>query len=261
MGIGTLIELTSSQHKMEKIKRQLYKIYRHLNGHQTIVISTDQKLNDFNSQMRIHGILNLLKASNRSVVFRSFVRRSETLIWLGDRPPTFSPQINDEHWLLWPRPDISDSSFRELTNSANGSALVCFSNHAQLPLINKTDVKSILLPDPMHALFGLLDQHPLGQGCLRVTGDKGWEELLLPSRIALLARIEAAQAIGLSLHFTANLVRCRLIERARRVVVAHAKVQSDRIGPGLLAALLGRRFFVVGENKSNISAYWETWNN
>lgn len=49
----------------------------------------------------------------------------------------------------------------------------------------------------------------------------------------------------------------KLVTLARRRVVAHAKIEADRIGPTLLAALLGRG--IHGMGSESVASYWATW--
>lgn len=115
------------------------------------------------------------------------------------------------------------------------------------------------LPDPIHALWGLLDHHPPGAGILDLrtgpgVGD-GWTGLLTPGHVALLehaGRLHRATGVAGPLHR----VRARLVEAMRQVVAGGAAVRTDRLAPSLLAALLGRHVLDQG---GKVSAYWQRW--
>jgi len=118
-----------------------------------------------------------------------------------------------------------------------------------------------VLPDPAHALWGLLDHHPQGEGALRLP-DGDWDEALPPARVAMLRWCESRGrgALGARLR---RVARGRLLEAARRRVVAHAVVAGTRVGGSILAALLGRGFRVAdtadAESATRIAAYWASW--
>jgi hypothetical protein len=121
------------------------------------------------------------------------------------------------------------------------------------------------MPDPAHALWGLLDQHPPGSGTLRCFGAAAWHELVPESRRTPLDRAAAwlsrskrpipnAMARGLLA------VSARALEGARRSLTGAASVETDDLAVSLLAALLGRPFGVQpGGDGAEAVAYWDLW--
>lgn len=121
------------------------------------------------------------------------------------------------------------------------------------------------MPDPAHALWGLLDQHPPGTGSLRCLGAAAWRDLVAPSRrvplecaVAWLRRsgrpIPNAMAAAL---FAASR---RALEGARRGLTGAASVEANELGVSLLAALLGRPFGVRPDGEgAEAAAYWGFW--
>jgi hypothetical protein len=129
-------------------------------------------------------------------------------IWLGHGPAPLAPRV-----LLWPAPG----------QPAPGIAMP--------------------LPDPMHALWGLLEHQPPGTGTLHLPAQPDWRPLLpvlrrLPPWVPLPARVRRA-----------------VMARAERLVRAHAEVATPRPGGSILAALLGRGF----QPTLATEAYWQRW--
>jgi hypothetical protein len=99
------------------------------------------------------------------------------------------------------------------------------------------------LPDPMHALWGLLEHHPPGAGTLHLPALPDWRPLLpllqrLPPWMPLPARLRRA-----------------VLSRAQRLVRAHAEVATPRPAGSILAAILGRGFLPTPATQ----AYWQQW--
>jgi hypothetical protein len=129
-------------------------------------------------------------------------------IWLGHGEVPVAPNL-----LLWPAPG----------HAASG--------------------KTLPLPDPMHALWGLLEHHPPGTGTLHLPAQPDWRPLLpllqrLPPWLPVPARVRRA-----------------LLARAQRLVRAHAEVAAPRPAGSILAAMLGRGFRPTPATE----AYWQQW--
>ncbi|MBV1798778.1 hypothetical protein [Siccirubricoccus sp. G192] len=209
---------------------------------------------DLDGQLRLEGLLCLLASQGITVACRARVDTGPG-IWLGTgEPPRLGSPL-----LLWPEADCPASRLSAIAAQATGDAVLCVAEAGRLTLVRKAGIRGALLPDPAHALWGLLDQQPWGTGCLDLSPGTAWEALLPASRIRALARLQVLAESGLPLAGLLTLARRRLIEAARRLVVAHAEVASERVGPSLLAALLGRGIRATGEGRSSIAAYWAQW--
>ena len=209
---------------------------------------------DLDGQLRLEGLVCLLASQGITVAYRARVDDGPG-IWLGaDEPPHLASPL-----LLWPEADCPAGRLSAVAARAASDAVLCVAEAGGLTLAQKTGLRGVLLPDPAHALWGLLDQHPWGAGRLDLSPGTGWEALLPTSRIRPLARLQALTESGLPLAKLLTLARRRLVEAARRLVVAHAEVASERVGPSLLAALLGRSIRATGGGRSTIAAYWAQW--
>lgn len=251
---------TPTPRQMERIKQRLGALHGLLGPGGRVALAGGPAAADLDGQLRLEGVSSLLRSGGRSAVSGAWPGRpAEAAIWLGDRPPAAPPRLAGGPWLLWPRADIGERDLAGLVRAAGGTGLLCVADPGWLALVERSGGRGALLPEPAHALWGLLDHHPAGQGRLRVVGEAGWDGLLPADRVALLARAEAARAAGLPLGRATDFARCRLVEGARRLVAAHAEVEADRIGPGLLAALLGRGLHAAGEGRAGILGYWAEW--
>jgi hypothetical protein len=209
---------------------------------------------DLEGQLRLEGLVCLL-ASRGIRVAQGLRAAAGPGIWLGAGEP---PQLGAP-LLLWPGADCPADRLAAIAARAGGDAVLCVAEAGGLTLAQKAGARGALLPDPAHALWGLLDQQPGGAGCLRLPPGTGWGALLPASRIGALARLQSLTESGLPLAGLLTLARRRLIEAARRLVVTHAEVEAERVGPGLLAALLGRGIRATGEGRCAIAAYWAEW--
>lgn len=135
-----------------------------------------------------------------------------------------------------------------------------------------------LLPDPAHALWGLLDHHPRAGGnggtCILDAPPAAdappsvpalrWPALLPAQRLrALRLAIEALRHAPPGLEAWAPvplaIARRRALEAARRILVGHDRIEAGSLGASLFAALLGRPFRPVGPHATAIESYWRRW--
>ncbi|MBX6374903.1 MAG: hypothetical protein IRZ13_11795 [Acetobacteraceae bacterium] len=135
-----------------------------------------------------------------------------------------------------------------------------------------------LLPDPAHALWGLLDHHPHAGGrggtCVldappAADATPGvpalrWPALLPAPRLhALRLAIEALRRAPSGLEAWAPvplaIARRRALEAARRILVGHDRIEAGSLGASLFAALLGRPFRPIGPHAAAIENYWRRW--
>ncbi len=121
------------------------------------------------------------------------------------------------------------------------------------------------MPDPAHALWGLLDQHPPGTGTLHCLGTAAWQDLVPPSRRVPLERAAAwlrrsGRPIPNAMAGALLAGSRRALEGARRSLTGAASVEADQLGVSLLAALLGRPFEVQPDAEgAEAAAYWGFW--
>ncbi len=179
--------------RLEGLKRSLDALPQWLGESRCVSLAGLPPVEDMEGQFRLLGLRCLLRALG---AWRG-PAAAGTTIWLGQgAPPEARPRL-----LLWPAPGQT---------LPPGSGL-------HLPL-----------PDPMHALWGLLEHQPPGQGELHLPAEPDWRPLLpllrhLPRGLPLPGRVRQA-----------------LLARAQRLVRAHAVVAAPRPAGGILAALLGR---------------------
>jgi hypothetical protein len=118
-------------------------------------------------------------------------------------------------------------------------------------------LESVLLPDPGHALWGLLDHHPKRRGRLELP-EGGLGTRLPQGRLAALAAAQALAPLG-GARALVPMLRRRLIESARRALLAGHEVATDGRGESLLAALIGRSTLPSGPGAARLAAYWRLW--
>lgn len=192
--------------RMEAIKRRLDALPHWLGEDRRVCLAGLPPLHDIEGQFRLAGLRCLLAALGARLG-----AGSATVIWLGHGPVPEGPRL-----LTWPAP----------------GQVVLPSPGIALPL-----------PDPMHALWGLLEQQPPGQGRLELPAQPDWRPLL-----PLLGRIRPWMPVP-------GRVRRALLARAGRLVRAHAEVAAPRVTGAILAALLGR----AALSAPAAEAYWRQW--
>ncbi len=193
--------------RLERIKRRLDALPQWLGADRRVCLAGQPPVEDIEGQFRLAGLRCLLTALGA----RPAPAARATTIWLGHGVLPVVPRL-----LVWPAPGAPAR--------APGAA-------------------ALPLPDPMHALWGLLAHHPPGTGLLHLPEVPDWRDMLpllqrLPGRMPLLPRLRRA-----------------LLARAQRLVRAHAEVAAPRVAGSILAALLGRGFRPTPAT----DAYWGQW--
>lgn len=243
---------------MERLKRRLDRVPGLLGQADRVVIAGLPDPDDVEGALRLEGLLALLAAHGLRAALappRAAAAGRTAGIWLGGQElsalaclPAQAPI------LLWPPPDAAAATLAAATELADRQRLIVPAGMD--PPFPAPRIEP--LPEPAHALWGLLDHHPRDAGGvldLRSEGGLSWRELLPPGRIALALRAEALRrATGLAA--PSHRARRRLLEGARRVLAAHAEVETDRVGASLLAALIGRPIRLHG---AAAERYWRSW--
>ncbi len=263
-----------SHWELEWIKRRLDQFAQLVAPAQGAVLLDSPAAADVEGQMRVEGLESLLAAKRialHSGTARDASQARLAAIWLGDSPEELESlrRHPPDRVLLWPRPEQATETRALLAGWTGPPPIICSPGVGDEAgaAAGDTGTDGVrALPDPAHALWGLLDHHPRGKGVLELP-DGGWDGMLPPSRVAILRHIETANrgllpagSLGLRLR---RIARRRVLEAARRLVVAHAAVSGTRVGGSVLAALLGRGFRVAPaatpENATRIAAYWAGW--
>jgi hypothetical protein len=249
---------------------------------------------DLGGQLRAEGIESLLAAHRLGVARRvaagGFGRAAATrlppgaaILWLGGAAPG---AVEAEGFAA-----LADRPPRPLVFMHDPAAAVCpspaglaqrLAERGWRPILAQPDrtgppppsgVRMRLLPDPAHALWGLLDQHPRGGRAACALDPPPdypaakplcWPTLLPRARLqALHLAHEALRRApgGLPAWASAPLgvTRGRALAAARRLLVAHDEIEAGRLGASLFAALLGRPFHPVGPGAEAIARYWRRW--
>lgn len=194
--------------RLEALKRRLHALPHWLDEARCVRVVGAPPLQDIEGQFRLAGLRSLLAGLGA----RQGGGAACAVLWLGHgAPPEAASRV-----LLWPPPG------RPLPRS-HGTVLP--------------------LPDPMHALWGLLDHHPQGQDVLALPAEPDWRPLL-----PMLARLPAWLPVP-------GRLRQALLNRAQRLVRAHAEVSAPRAEGSILAALLGREVRL----SPAAEAYWSDW--
>ncbi len=204
---------------LERIKRRLDALPHWLGNDRRVCLTGLPPIQDIEGQFRLAGLRCLLAALDA----RRGDAATATTIWLGQGRVPEAPRL-----LLWPAPGrIALSAPGQMALSAPGIALP--------------------LPDPMHALWGLLEHHPPGDGTLHLPDEPDWRGLL-----PLLRRLPNWLPPGLPM--PVRLGRA-VLARAQRLIRAHAEVVAPRPAGSVLAALLGRRCMPTPASE----VYWRQW--
>lgn len=240
------------------------------------------------------GLRNLLAARRLSVCLRATTEATETalqqvpadaaLLWLGSadlaasaplramaaqrttRAPMYRPIV-----LMPLRGDAAAFGRLAAAWSHGPPALLLARDAAGLATATqgargtRGKLRVVAMPDPAHALWGLLDQHPPGTSNLRCLGAAAWQDLVPRSRRAALERAAAwlrrsRRPIPNAVAGALLAVIRRALEGARRSLTSAAAVETDELGVSLLAALLGRPFAVEPDGDgAEAAAYWNFW--
>jgi hypothetical protein len=216
-----------------------------------VVLRGLPEADDIDGLLRLEGLLVLLAAHGSVAASGRSTRHAGLAIWLGGPADGLRDLDLRMPMLLWPGPTAATPHHR-LAEATGGHRRIVA---AAPPGRGSTGSDAETLPDPAHALWGLLDQHPRGSGILDLRQDRAWPDLLPAGRVALARRAERlCRATGLA--WPAGKARQRLLESARRMIVAHAEVATESVGGSLFAALLGRPIRAQG---ALVSDYWGRW--
>ncbi|MBD0271659.1 MAG: hypothetical protein ICV73_06980 [Acetobacteraceae bacterium] len=259
--------------EMEAIKRRLDRLASLLGPARAVVLLGLPAAADVEGQLRVEGLESFLAAKRIALhpgTAQDCARaRSAAAIWLGDSPEELEALRRRPRagcLLLWPRPEQAKETRALLADWSGPPPILCSADvEVEAAGRDGGTARVCALPDPSHALWGLLDHHPRGEGVLELP-DGGWDGLLPPDRLAQLRRF-GRQGCGLATGSVGSrlrrVARRRGLEAARRRVVAHAAVSGTRIGGSVLAALLGRGFRTAPpagpEAAERIGAYWAGW--
>ena len=259
----------SDHWEMERIKRRLGLVATLVGPARAVVLLGLPPASDIEGQMRVEGLESLLDAHGIASLPRgSGAEPGSTVIWLGDGPEELDAlrrRVQPGRVLLWPRPEGAAEAHRLLAGWSGPPPVFCSPGGVGTAAGDAASDRIRVLPDPAHALWGLLDHHPRGEGLMRLP-DEGWDGLLPPARLAMLRRC-ARQGRGLPLaglrSRLCRVARRRVLEAARRAVAAHAEVSGTRVGGSILAALLGRPFHPApaagADGVDRIGSYWAAW--
>lgn len=238
---------------MERAKRRLDVVPALLGPGGVVGLSGLPARGDVAGALRVEGVLALLAATGREARVAEAMPRTLPRIWLGGTTAALAAAATDAPVLLWPPPEAPVDLPAEVAALAGPGWIHC---HAG-PLAPAEGPRRLLLPDPAHALWGLLDQHPRAPAGARL-------ELLGDAPPAFAApaaepgwKRQARTAIGgLPAAAAARLGRRWLVGRAQRAVLEAEAVATDRIGHAILTALLGRR---VAPRAALVRDYWAAW--
>lgn len=254
--------------EMERIKRRLDRFASLIGPVRAVALIGSPSASDIEGQLRVEGLENLLAASGVALRPAAFAQGAAA-IWLGDAPEELQGLLRcggppPDRLLVWPRPEqVARTS--DVLNGWDGPPPILCSPIGAPGGTDGSHLQVHALPDPAHALWGLLDHHPGGGGLLELP-EGGWDDLLPASRLEMLRR-SAATGRGPRLgRFGPGLrrvARRRVLEAARQVVTTHAAVSGTRVGGSILAALLGRGFRAAPaggrDGAERVAAYWTGW--
>lgn len=268
---GRALEIEAPDFRqMERIKRRLDHVVSLIAPARAVALLGLPRAADIEGQLRVEGLESLLAANGIAIQAGTASDDSRTrsaTIWLGDAPEEVEARRRHPppRLLLWPRPERVAEACALVANWNGPPPILCLPTRDVEAAGGglRADV-TCMVPDPAHALWGLLDHHPRGEGILELP-DGGWDGMLPTSRLAMLRWCErtgspSSRRLGLRLRGPA---RRRVLEAVRRRVVGHAAASGKHVGGSILAALLGRRFRVAPdadlETAARIAAYWEGW--
>lgn len=250
-------DATDPAWSMERAKRRLDTVPALLGAGGDIGLCGLPVRGDVAGALRVEGLLALLAATGREARAAETMPRDAPRIWLGGATPALAAAGATAPVLLWPPPEAPVPLPAEVAALARPHWIRC---HC-LPLAPggapAEGLRRLLLPDPAHALWGLLDQHPRAPAGARLDllGEAP-PVLLAPAAGSRWKRVAHAAIGGLPAPHAARLGRRWGIERARRALLAAESIATDRIGHGILAALLGRR---VAPHAAAVRDYWAAW--
>ncbi|WP_372624743.1 hypothetical protein [Falsiroseomonas sp.] len=244
---------------MERLKRRLDGLPALLGDCRRVRICGLPARGEMEGSLRLAGLRSLLAATGfpaRIGEFGQPAGPAEAVIWLGGTTEALPRLCGQAPVLLWPA-EAGTATLDRAAGLARPHWLLCQSFDEAPP---RAGLRSIALPDPAHALWGLLDHHPLAteeDRVLDLSGERRMHAELPPptggawkraARWVALAGLPKAQADQIH--------RRWLLERWRRLLVAHTGLATDSVVCSIFAALLGR---AVLPRSAAVEAYWRAW--
>lgn len=247
---------------MERLKRRLDAVPALIGACRRIRIcglpARGEMEGEMEGSLRLAGLLSLVAATGCTVRIGECARPGapeEAVIWLGGTTQTLARLGGYAPVLLWPA-QAGTAALDHAARLARPHWLICQPFQALRP---RAGLRRIALPDPAHALWGLLDHHPRAtEGrVLDLSGERplraepppppggAWKQAARWVAVASLPKVRADQ------------LRQRwLLENWRRLLVAHEALATDSVVGSIFAALLGRAVLPRG---AAVEAYWRAW--
>ncbi len=242
--------------QLEHIKRRLGDFAARIAPSQRLLLLSTPAADDIPAQLRLAGLQALCAA--HGIALRQ-ARPGEQPgadalgVWLGDGAPPSSARL-----LAWPAPERAAAVIASLAEAGRKPLLLCLPDAAHQAIADRAGLgRGVLLPDPLHALFGLLDCHPAGEGVLALGSDA--VALLPPARLRWLERAQSAEQRGLGHAAFTRLARRRLLEALRSLMVRHRVLHAGETATAILGLMLGREVRPEGEAARALPAYWACW--
>jgi hypothetical protein len=239
--------------QMERMKRELRRIPEMLGARRSVRVCGVPAADDLEGQVRLEALVGLLEAHGLRARFGA--SGGDAAVWLGDGAAEFGALPA----LVWPRPDAEAAVLDAVKPRGGDGIVLCVPAGSRVASAGAAGFRTAAVPDVAHALWGLLDHHPQGGDGRVLSLDADIGGLLPRSRVAALERMQMLLTRGLAPAGLVAVARRRLIEAARRGLAAHAEVEAERIGPTILAALVGRGIRTRGGRGSAAAAYWKEW--
>lgn len=213
---------------------------------------------DMEGTLRLAGLLSLLAASDRTTRIGEYARPTgpaEAVIWLGGTTTTLARLGGRTPVLLWPA-EPRTAALDRAVGLARPHWILC---QPLQDIPTTAGPRRIALPDPAHALWGLLDHHPLATKgrVLDLSGERSLRaEPPPPTGSAWKKAARWIAVAGLPKARADHLRQRWLLERWRRLFVAHTALATDSVVGAIFAALLGRS---VLPRSAAVEAYWRAW--
>lgn len=245
----TVASLQVAPWAMERIKRRLDVLPMVVAPAARVRLLGQPAAEDIEGQLRLEGLRTLLAARGIQVAAWSASSQGTVALWLGGAAAVL-PQPARQRVLLWPRPEDVPQALAALRAWQGQPPTLVLPDPRLLATAREAGVEyTTLLPDPAHALWGLLPHYPRGEGVLTLAAAGDWLDRLPPGRVGLLAR---------SPEMARGLARRRLLAAARRLVAGYEALAAPRVLAGVFAALLGRAL-LLPPAVPGPAAYWAGW--
>ena len=243
---------------MERLKRRLDVVPALLGDCRHVRICGLPIRGEMEGTLRLAGLLSLLAATGRTPRIGECARPAgpaEAVIWLGGATTALARLGGHGPVLLWPAA-TGTAAVDRAAALARPHWVLCQSSQVLPPAAG---LRRIALPDPAHALWGLLDHHPRAtEGrVLDLSGERPLRaEPPPPTGGAMKAAARWVAVAGMPKRRADQFRQRWLLERWRRLLVAHAALATDSVVGSIFAALLGR---AVLPRSGAVEAYWRAW--